>query len=148
MTKASVDLRAADKCTRLPGIGPGLAAKLAALNIHCIGDLLLHRPLRYEDRTRLTPIAAMQPKTQVLAVVRIEAAAVRYKRRRSLLMTTTDGQARLWVRLFHFSMAQQRQLVAGDWLRLFGEVRTGAYGLEMVHPDCRVLAGRVEADAF
>src|SRR5699024_11542984 len=94
MTKASVDLRAADKCTRLPGIGPGLAAKLATLNIHCIGDLLLHRPLRYEDRTRLTPVVAMQPKTQVLAVVRIEAVAVRPARRRSLLITTSDGHAR------------------------------------------------------
>src|SRR5699024_5707411 len=144
MTKASVDLRAADKCTRLPGIGPGLAAKLAALNIHCIGDLLLHRPLRYEDRTRLTPVAAMQPKTQVLTVVRVEAVEVRHTRRRSLLITTTDGRARLWVRLFHFSMAQQRQLGAGAWLRLFGEVRHGVHGPEMVHPEYRVLAGKAE----
>lgn len=148
MAQKQAGLRASDACDRLPGIGPGLAGKLAALDIHCVGDLLLHRPLRYEDRTRLTSIAAMQPKTQVLAVVRIETAEVRYTRRRSLLITTTDGRARLWVRLFHFSMAQQQHLVAGAWLRLFGEVRAGVYGLEMVHPEYRVLASQAEGEAF
>lgn len=148
MAKTAGDLRAADACRRLPGVGPGLAAKLATLGVDCIGDLLLHRPLRYEDRTRLTPLAAMQPKTQVLAVARIEAAEVRHTSRRSLLLTTSDGHARLWVRLFHFSMAQQRQLVAGAWLRLFGEVRAGVYGLEMVHPEYRVCARQTEAAAF
>jgi len=139
---------AADPCTRLSGIGPTLAAKLASLGIDCIGDLLLHRPLRYEDRTRLTPIAAMVPRTQVLALVRVEAAEVRYTRRRSLLITATDGQQRLWLRLFHFSVAQQQRLVPGVWLRLFGEVRTGLYGLEMVHPEYRVVADAAAGEAF
>lgn len=142
------ELNAGDACSRLSGVGPGLAAKLAALDIHCIGDLLLHRPLRYEDRTRLTPVLALQPKTHALTVVRIEAAELRHGRRRSLLLTTSDGHARLWVRLFHFSMAQQQQLVAGAWLRLFGEARVGMYGFEMVHPEYRVCASQAEAAAF
>ena len=148
MSTARGALRATDACTRLAGIGPKLAEKLATLGIHCIGDLLLHRPLRYEDRTHLTPIGAMLPHTQVLALVRIEAAEVRRTRRRSLLLTTSDGRARLWLRLFHFSVAQQERLVAGTWLRLFGEVRAGIYGPEMVHPEYRIVASKAEGEAF
>src|SRR5699024_10557073 len=60
----------------------------------------------------------------------------------------SDGNARLWVRLFHFSMAQQQRLVAGAWLRLFGEVRAGLYGPEMVHPEYRIVDNRAEGEAF
>lgn len=141
-------LRAADACTRLSGVGPGLAAKLASLSIHCIGDLLLHRPLRYEDRSRLTPVAGLTEGSPALVVVRIEAAEVRHTRRRSLLITTSDGEARLWLRLFHFSVSQQQRLVPGVWLRLFGEVRTGVYGPEMVHPEYRIVASQAAGEAF
>src|SRR5438093_10673999 len=41
----------------LRGVGAERAAQLARLNLHTTGDLLLHRPRRYEDRTQLRPIA-------------------------------------------------------------------------------------------
>ena len=83
-------LTASDPCRRLNGVGPKLVDKLATLGIVSIGDVLLHRPSRYEDRTRVTPIAEMMPQGMpVIAVVRIEAAEVRYGRRRSLLVSTT-----------------------------------------------------------
>ncbi len=44
-----------------PGVGPQLAGLLAKLDIRGPQDLLLHLPLRYEDETRLTPIAAARP---------------------------------------------------------------------------------------
>ena len=47
--------------TALHGVGPRLAEKLAALDIHTVQDLLFHLPLRYQDRTRITPIGALQP---------------------------------------------------------------------------------------
>ena len=42
----------------LRGVGPKLAAKLADYGVHQVEDLLFHLPLRYQDRTRVTPIAA------------------------------------------------------------------------------------------
>lgn len=45
----------------LSGIGPAVAIKLAARGLSSLQDLWLHLPLRYEDRTRLTTIAALQP---------------------------------------------------------------------------------------
>ncbi len=148
MTQRKRALQAHDACTRLEGIGPTLATKLAGLGIACVGDALLHRPLRYEDRTRITPVAEMALQTQALAVVRIEAAELRYTRRRSLLISTTDGSARLWLRLFHFGPAQQQNLQPGVWLRLFGEVRAGVYGPEMVHPEYTVVASQAEGETF
>ncbi len=35
----------------LPGVGPKTASMLASCGVECVGDLLLHTPARYEDRT-------------------------------------------------------------------------------------------------
>ena len=43
----------------LRGVGPALAAKLADCGVHRVEDLLFHLPLRYQDRTRVTPIGAL-----------------------------------------------------------------------------------------
>ena len=47
--------------THLKGVGPNLAERLANLGITTVLDLLFHLPLRYQDRTRLTPIGALRP---------------------------------------------------------------------------------------
>ena len=44
--------------SRLKGVGPRMAEKLAGAGIEQVQDLLFHLPLRYQDRTRVTPIAA------------------------------------------------------------------------------------------
>ena len=43
----------------LRGVGPKLASTLADYGVRRIEDLLFHLPLRYQDRTRVTPIAAV-----------------------------------------------------------------------------------------
>ncbi|HET7315211.1 ATP-dependent DNA helicase RecG [Salinisphaera sp.] len=131
---ASADVR------RLSGVGPKLADRLADLGIVSIGDVLLHRPLRYEDRSRITSAAELAPGRSALAVVRVESAEVRVGRRRSLLVTTSDGVGRLWLRFFHFGPAQQARLAPGTWLRVYGEPRGGVYGAEMVHPETEIVA--------
>ena len=50
--------------TRLKGVGPKRAALLAQKGLHTLLDLLFFTPIRYEDRTRITPIAeAMEGQT-------------------------------------------------------------------------------------
>src|SRR5438034_4161616 len=41
------------------GVGAERVAQLARLKMHTVGDLLLHRPRRYEDRMQLRPIARL-----------------------------------------------------------------------------------------
>ena len=58
-----------------------------------------------------------------------------FRGRRSLLVRLSDGTGFLTLRFFHFSGAQQQQLVRGTRLRCFGEVRRGKHGPEIVHPE-------------
>ncbi|MBI2200512.1 MAG: ATP-dependent DNA helicase RecG [Armatimonadetes bacterium] len=45
----------------IKGVGPARAQQLARLGLHTVGDLLYHRPHRYEDRSHLASINALIP---------------------------------------------------------------------------------------
>jgi ATP-dependent DNA helicase RecG len=139
-------LSAASPVTRLRGVGPAVAARLKALGLDTLQDLLFHLPLRYEDRTHLTPLGQLRPGQLALVAARVERAEVRYPGRRMLLVSASDGTGRIWLRFFHFSAEQQRRLqVPGQWLRAYGEVRAGKPGLELVHPEYQLVADEAAA---
>jgi ATP-dependent DNA helicase RecG len=123
----------------LRGVGPRLAEKLADYGVHQLEDLLFHLPLRYQDRTRVTPIAAARDGDDVVIEGEIRAADVAFGRRRSLVARIQDGSGTLTLRFFHFSAAQKNNLQPGTRLRCFGQVRRGGSGLEMYHPEYRQL---------
>lgn len=52
-----------DPISALKGVGPSKAKLLANLNIFTLGDLICHFPRGYEDRTKLVPIAKLEPDT-------------------------------------------------------------------------------------
>ena len=66
-------------------------------------------------------------------------AEVKYRGRRSLVVKLTDGESELWVRFLNFYPSQVKQLQPGKRLRLYGEIRPGFFGDEMVHPKYRVV---------
>jgi len=125
--------------TSLRGVGPRMQARLAEAGIEQVQDLLFHLPLRYQDRTRVTPIGALQPGTDVVVEGEIRVADIAFGRRRSLVCRLQDDTGTLTLRFFHFSAAQKRNLEPGRKLRCFGEVRRGASGLEIYHPEYRLL---------
>ncbi|HET7401174.1 MAG TPA: ATP-dependent DNA helicase RecG [Usitatibacter sp.] len=118
-----------------------MADKLAKLGLHGKRDLVLHLPLRYEDETRLTPLAAVRPGQPALVEAEVVEAEVKFRPRRSLVVKMADDGGRiLWVRFLNFYPSQVKQFAAGKRMRLFGEVRAGFFGDEMVHPKYRVVA--------
>ncbi|MEE8057164.1 MAG: ATP-dependent DNA helicase RecG [Pseudomonadales bacterium] len=119
----------------LKGVGPKMADKLEGLGIRTVQDLLFHLPLRYQDRTRITPIAALQPGSDGVIEGEIRAADIVFGRRRSLVCRIQDSTGTVTLRFFHFSSAQKRNLIPGTRLRCFGEARYGASGLEFYHPE-------------
>ena len=131
--------------TALRGVGPRVAEKLAALGIASLQDLLFHLPLRYQDRTRLRAIGSLRPGQEAVVCGEIQLAQIHYGRRRSLVCIIRDGSASMSLRFFHFSQSQQKRLARGTRILCFGEVRRGPKGLELVHPDYRLLGEDEEA---
>jgi len=119
----------------LRGVGPALLDKLSRVGILSLRDLLFHLPLRYEDRTRLTPIGQAQPGQSVVLEGRVIACDISFGKRRSLLAYLQDGTGTIALRFFHFSKQQQASLKNATTLRCYGEVRRGAAGLEIYHPE-------------
>jgi ATP-dependent DNA helicase RecG len=129
----------------LRGVGPALKERLARLGVHRPLDLLFLLPQRYEDRTHLSPIGSLLPGRRALIEGDIALTEVAFRRRRSLLCRVSDGTGQVTLRFFHFSRAQQAGLARGARVRCYGEARMGPGGLELVHPEYRVLAGdRIE----
>ncbi|MBI5783451.1 MAG: ATP-dependent DNA helicase RecG [Gammaproteobacteria bacterium] len=127
--------------TVLKGVGPKLADKLKRLGLHTVQDVLFHLPLRYQDRTRLLPIGSLRPGMEAVVEGEIELADVVFRGRRSLICRVSDGTGHLHLRFFYFNAIQQQNLARGRRLRLFGEVRFGPVGLEMIHPEYEFIDG-------
>ena len=126
--------------SELDGVGPQLAGRLAALGLARQSDLLFHLPLRFENRTRLTPINQVRPGTGVQVEGRIVHRDIRYGRTRMLVATLADDTGQIAVRLFRFYPSQLKLFSEGQRLRCFGDVRLGPGGMEMAHPQCQALA--------
>ena len=126
--------------------GRGLADQLAKLGIGCDQDLVLHLPLRYEDHTQLVPLAALGAGMTAQAEGTVLHTDVQFRPRRQLVCLLEDGadaqagRAQLVLRFFHFYPSQQKALQPGARVRVFGEVREGHFGREIVHPQFRVVA--------
>jgi ATP-dependent DNA helicase RecG len=112
--------------------------KLAKLGIHNRFDLVLHLPLRYEDETQLLRIDDLQPGLDSQVEGEIIHAEVAFRPRRSLVCQLQDDSGILFLRFLNFYPSQQKQLAVGKRIRALGTPRAGYFGMEMVHPKCRV----------
>lgn len=124
--------------TALSGVGPQMALKLEKLHVHTVQDVLFHLPSRYEDRTNVTPIGSLLHSFATVIIGQIEAAQVVYGRRRNLIVRLSDGTGMLTIRMFYFNRSQEKSFQRGLWVKCFGEVRAGAKGYEMIHPEYRI----------
>lgn len=135
----------AEETARLPiaslkGVGARIAEKLAARGLVTLQDLWLHLPLRYEDRTTLTPIRLLQPGVPAQVEGRVEAVERGFRYRPVLRVAMADdSRATLVLRFFHFRSAQVNQFAPGARVRCYGTPKPGQHGLEIVHPSYRVL---------
>ncbi len=129
----------ASPLTDLNGVGPALAKKLERLDLFRIEDLLFLLPLRYEDRTQLVKLGALELGERCLVSGEVQLAETVYRGRRNLLVRIADGSGQLTLRFFHFSRQQQAQFQPGISVSCFGEVRKSPLGFEMVHPEYRLL---------
>jgi len=98
-------------------------------------DLALHLPLRYEDETRLTPVARLRDGITAQVDATVRDSQIQLRPRRQLVVRVSDEHGdELVLRFLHFYPSHQKTLAVGKHLRLRGEVRGGFLGREMVHP--------------
>lgn len=119
----------------LKGVGPALAERLQRLGIRSVQDLLFTLPRHYEDRTQRTPLGALIPGMTALVEAEVALADIVQGRRRALLVRLRDGTGGLTLRFYHFRQSQKDSYTKGTCLRVFGEVRAGPAGPEMIHPE-------------
>src|SRR5437867_9052916 len=109
--------------TTLPGIGLERAAQLARLKLCKVGDLLLHRPRRHEDRRRLSAIAELRLGEAASARGRIVAQGVKRWRRGSKSVfefILDDGTARLHCRWWNLPF-MEKYFRPGDEVLVYGK---------------------------
>lgn len=120
-------------------ISAAIQKKLLRLGIRNTLDLLLHLPLRYEDETHLFPIgdAPHGQTVQVEGVIVHNEVVLRP--RRQLVCQIEDSSGMVTMRLLNFYASQIKTYATGKRVRLLGEIRNGFFGMEMVHPKCRIV---------
>ncbi|QIA64482.1 ATP-dependent DNA helicase RecG [Vibrio astriarenae] len=124
--------------TSLTGVGAKVAEKLTKIGLNNVQDLLFHLPLRYEDRTRIYPMARVHPglwgcvKGQVMATDTI------FGRRKMLTVKISDGNGTVTLRFFNFTAGMKNNFVQGKTVMAYGEFKRGNMGLEIVHPEYKL----------
>ncbi len=116
-----------------------LIANLAKLGIGNLQALLLHLPLRYIDETHITAIRDLRMGESAQVEGEIVHAEVSYKPRKALIARLEDASGQLTLRFLHFYPSQIAALKVGAKLRVYGEVRSGFFGYEMIHPTCKAV---------
>ncbi len=124
--------------TRLSGVGSRQADKLAKIGLETIQDLLLHLPLRYEDRTRLYSINELSPGICATVKGEILRREISFSRRRILTCKIRDKTGMLILRFFNFSESMTGNLVIGHHVIAYGEIKLGKNGLEIIHPEYQI----------
>ena len=114
-----------------------IAARLARAGLVSDWDFVLHLPLRYEDETRITPIAELIPGNEAQVEAEVVSSDVVYRGKRQLRVTVRDESGPLMLRFLNFYSSQIKQMPVGRRFRIFGLVRGGLAGAEMIHPRMR-----------
>lgn len=124
----------------LRGVGSQIEKHLARLEIFSIKDLLFHLPLRYQDRTQIEAMRGVIPGEEAVVEGIISSVSKPLSGRTKLLCELKDGTGRIFLRFFHVLSFQTDTLKVGNRLRCYSTVRLGPKGLEMVHPEFKLIA--------
>ena len=119
----------------LTGVGAKVAEKLARIGLHNVQDLLFHLPARYEDRTRVYPMAKVHPGLWASVQGKVMSTDTIFGRKKMLTVKISDGNGTITLRFFNFTAAMKNNFSTDKQVHAYGEVKRGMHGLEIIHPD-------------
>lgn len=123
----------------LRGVGKQIEKHLARLDIHSPRDLLLHLPARYQDRTQVLPMRGLLIGKEAVVEGVITKITQPAKTKTKLLIQLQDHTGKISLRFFHTMPFAKDSFKVGVMLRCYGDVRLGPQGLEMTHPEFKVI---------
>ena len=114
----------------LPGVGPTLTKRLAKLGLARVGDLLSHRPRRYEEPAPKRRIADLFGEEEALIEGEVLKTSSRHGRGRLRILTAqiADGSGQISATWFNQPWLQEK-LTPGTHVRLRGT--TNRYGFQV-----------------
>ena len=136
MTSAAVDFLSTP-LQFLKGVGPRKAADLKRAGLVLVQDLLYRLPFRYEDRSRMQPIASLRPGNKAAVLGEIKSSNVAVTRRRGF-------------KIFHAVIADASGSIRCTWMNqafladvlrphlqvvIFGDVKLDSMGLHFMNSD-------------
>ena len=125
--------------TALSGVGAAVSAKLSRIGINNLQDLLFHLPIRYEDRTRITPIADLRPEQYATIEGIVQTCEVQFGRRPILTVSLSDGTSKVTLRFFNFNAGMKNSFQNGVRVKAFGEVKRGRFIAGIHHPEYQII---------
>ena len=129
-----------DPIISISGLGQKTSDRLNQLGIHSLEHLIFHLPSRYQDKTTITKLSDAKISDESLIEASIDRIEVIPSRHRQLLCYLSDNQNyRILLRFFHFNQYQKQAFVRGETIQCFGEIKVGREGLEMHHPEYRLI---------
>jgi len=130
-----------DSIISINGLGPKAQEKLNAIGIYNLEHLLFHLPHRYQNKTKIIKLNQAQVGDEMLVELTIDRIEEVPTRQRQLLCYLSDNDNRtLLLRFFHFNQYQKQNLTRGETIQCFGEMKIGRDGLEMHHPEYRLIS--------
>ena len=125
--------------TVLSGVGVAMSERLSRLGISSVQDLLFHFPFRYQDRTHITPLRDLRPESYATIEGIVQTCEVQRSHRPMLLVSLSDGSAKIMLRFFNFNAGMKNSFSSGVRVKAFGEVRRGRFMAEMHHPEYQII---------
>ena len=124
---------------QLQGVGNAAAAMLEKLNIYTTDDLLFHLPRDYEDRSTIIAMNQLIVGRSYLLEGIVKNVDFPPGKRKSMAVLLDDECGKVTLRFYHVYKGITDRAKMGSRLRVFGEVRVGARGLEMYHPELQLI---------
>ena len=124
---------------QLQGVGSAAASLLEKLDIFNTDDLLFHLPRDYEDRSTIIPMHQLQVGRSYLLEGEVKSVDFPAGKKQSLAALLQDDFGKVTLRFYHIYKGLTDRIKIGQRLRIFGEVRVGARGLELYHPEIQVI---------
>lgn len=124
---------------QLQGVGNVAAAMLEKLNIYTTDDLLFHLPRDYEDRSTIIAMNQLIVGRSYLLEGIVKNVDFPPGKRKSMAVLLDDECGKVTLRFYHVYKGITDRAKMGSRLRVFGEVRVGARGLEMYHPELQLI---------